>query len=423
MALSISMTRVQKVLERESQATNLRIMLIDQTGTVLADSGAGSQGARKVIDIDQATATENSSRPAILRDARRNRWVYAATNNGGIYYIVAAVALPRLPLITLVRNEVIAPILMSGAAALVISFILALVMANWISSPLQRMAAAAHRLTAGDVSMIRLEGPDEVKDLAQSLNQMTSQLHAGQQAQRDFVANVSHELKTPLTSIQGFSQAIVDGTANTPESLRDAAQVIFLESKRMYRLVMDLLTLTRLEGGTADLQFGLVDMAQLLTNITTKLAPQAAQAGVELSCIPVNIPMIEGDGDRLAQVFSNLVENALKNTPSGGRVTLQAKSNPTSLLVEVSDTGKGIRLEDQTRIFERFYQTDTARGGGSDHGVGLGLPIARQIVMAHRGKIWVESLPGMGSRFFVQLPHEQGEVSSTKPSKSKQAAG
>ncbi len=181
----------------------------------------------------------------------------------------------------------------------------------------------------------------------------------------------------------------------------------------MYRLVMDLLTLTRLEGGTADLQYGRVDLGLLLAATTAKLSPQAAQAGVELAYTGGNVPAIDADGDRLAQVFSNLIDNALKFTPPGGRVSVQVKDMGTHVQVEVADTGKGIAVDEQERIFERFYQTETSRGGGGDHGAGLGLPIARQIVIAHQGTLWVESRPGLGSRFFVQLPRERSTAKAT----------
>lgn len=405
-AMQANPGRLGLVLQRESQATKLRLLVVDLSGKVLGDSESGQQGAIATMDMERVSATENSSRPGIVRDASRVRWVYSAVNSDNGYYVVAATPLPRLPIITLVRNEVISPILISGAAALVISFLLALAMANWIASPLQRMASAAQHLATGESGEIPEAGPDEVKLLAQSLNEMNRQMHASQQAQRDFVANVSHELKTPLTSIQGFAQAMVEGAANSPESLRDSANVIYQESRRMYRLVLDLLTLARLEGGTADLQYAPVDLGQVLAGVTGKLQVQAAQAGVTLTWLAPTTGLLaaSGDGDRLAQVFTNLVENALKFTPQGGRVTVQAKALPDSLLVEVADTGKGVAVEDRERIFERFYQADKARSGGGERGVGLGLPIARQIVLAHHGKIWVESQPGLGSQFFVQLP-------------------
>ncbi len=151
-------------------------------------------------------------------------------------------------------------------------------------------------------------------------------VHASQQSQRDFVANVSHELKTPLTSVQGFAQAILDGTAETPEAQQQAAQVIYDEAGRMHRLVLDLLDLARLDGGTADLRRERVSLTVLLQAVIERLTPQSVQAGVSLVDQVPDLPDVIGDGDRLSQVFNNLVDNAIKHTPAGGEVALSAKS-------------------------------------------------------------------------------------------------
>jgi two-component system sensor histidine kinase ResE len=233
---------------------------------------------------------------------------------------------------------------------------------------------------------------------------MSARLHASQQSQRDFVANVSHELKTPLTSIQGFAQAILDGTASTPEEQQQAAQVVYDESGRMYRMVLDLLELARLDAGTVEFEVGEVDLGLLLQAVVERFAPQSSQAEVELVSAVEGLPPVTGDGDRLAQVFNNLVDNALKHTPPGGQVQLEGKMEGGQVLVSVKDNGPGIPEDELSRIFERFYQLDKSRRGGPTHGSGLGLAIANQIVHAHRGEISVRSIVGVGSEFIVRLP-------------------
>jgi two-component system phosphate regulon sensor histidine kinase PhoR len=166
--------------------------------------------------------------------------------------------------------------------------------------------------------------------------------------------------------------------------------------------------LTRLENGTADLLRRPFDLAPVLQNVLDKFGIQAQHAQITLQG-NIHPPLNTiGDGDRLAQVFTNLVDNALKFTPAGGQVILTASASANGITVCVSDTGPGISPNHQARIFERFYQVDRSRRGGSGRGVGLGLAIARQIVVAHGGKIWVESAPGKGSQFFVKLPAHQG---------------
>jgi two-component system sensor histidine kinase ResE len=237
---------------------------------------------------------------------------------------------------------------------------------------------------------------------------MITRIQSSQKSQREFVANVSHELKTPLTSVQGFAQAILDGTADSSESRQQAAQVIYDEASRMHRMVLDLLDLARLDGGTADITMAPVNISALLNTTSEKFTPQLQHAGVSITVsVAENLPLIIADGDRLAQVFVILVDNSLKFTPRGGLISLRASLVNEELLVSVLDTGVGIPEEAQMHIFERFYQADPARRGGEKHGAGLGLAIAHEIVMAHGGRISVRSRLGKGTSFDVFLPLTQ----------------
>jgi signal transduction histidine kinase len=240
-----------------------------------------------------------------------------------------------------------------------------------------------------------------------------------QQVQRDFLANVSHELKTPLTSIQGFAQAIQDGAAGDSASIRKSATIIYDEATRMNRMVGELLDLARIETGQIVMRREAVQLDQLLPNVIERLALRAQEGGVALSAdITAGLPAIVGDGDRLAQVFSNLIDNALKHTPSGGKVTVAARLISGSSAVKrgkplagveitVADTGAGIPPEDLSRIFERFYQVDKSRVKSRTGSLGLGLAIVREIVTAHGGTIHAESIVGLGTKFVVWLPVER----------------
>ena len=240
--------------------------------------------------------------------------------------------------------------------------------------------------------------------LGRAFNDMTRRVHASQAAQQDLVANVSHDLKTPLTSIQGFAQAIMDGTIDNPASLQQAAGVIYDESGRMYRMVAELLDLARLEAGVINIEQERIAIGDLLDRVITKFIPLASEADKHLEKDWSTLPEIIGDSDRLSQLFTNLVDNALKFTPRGGKVIVRSRPVGPWLEIAVEDSGPGISPGEQDRIFERFYQTDKSRSGGIERGSGLGLAISRQIVIAHKGEISVQNLPAGGSIFTVKLP-------------------
>jgi two-component system sensor histidine kinase ResE len=291
-----------------------------------------------------------------------------------------------------------------GGIALILALILAFVVARWVADPLQELIAASQHEPVTSAEPVSERGPREVRELTRAFNEMIVRVRDSQDSQRNFVANVSHELKTPLTSIQGFSQAIMDGTASSPEEQRQAAEVIFNESGRMHRMVLDLLDLARLDAGTMDLKMVPVDMRALLNNILEKFDLQAQKKGVSLIVdAHPGTPTLNADGDRLAQVFTNLVDNAIRHTPYGGQVTMQAQVTKNEMEVRVADTGVGMPADMLPFIYDRFYQADSSRSGGA-HGAGLGLAIVKEIVVAHNGRITVRSQEGFGTTFFVHLP-------------------
>jgi signal transduction histidine kinase len=288
----------------------------------------------------------------------------------------------------------------------VIGAAIALVIARWVArgmtQPLRDMAQAAHRMETGDYSQrVTTDSRDEVGQLAVAFNRMSSELESLERLRRDLVANVSHELKTPISALRAHLENLLDGVERPdPETL----QVMLAQSERLGRLVDQLLDLSRLESGDVPLERGNVELAPLVAEVLSEIEVARPERGVRLAdAVPKDIPPVFADRERVHQVLFNLLDNAVRFTPEGGRVTVSASRHNGSVDVAVADTGPGIAAEDLARVFERFYRVDESRSR-DDGGTGIGLAIARSVVEAHGGRIWAESEPGRGTTFTFELP-------------------
>jgi len=309
-------------------------------------------------------------------------------------------------------NALAPPLIQAAIVGIAFAVILAALISRTIAKPLQRVAYAAADVAKGDYGVhVPVSGPPEVRAVAESFNQMTAEVRTAHSSQRDFLANVSHDLKTPLTSIQGYSQAIVDGATHNPQ---EAAQIIFEEAGRLNRMVVELTDLVRLEAGRLSMKSEAIDMGQLAEAIVQRLQVVAERQGVRLESHTQPMPHIAGDGDRLAQVLTNLISNAIKFTPAGGKVQIIAQFKDGGVSLTVRDSGIGIPPEDLPRVFERFYQVDKARG--PQRGTGLGLAITQEIIEAHGGRISVHSQGhNKGTTFRIWLPSPQMSTIISRP--------
>ena len=398
---------LQTLLVNNTNQIRGRIVVLTNDGQVVADS-LNEEGANLPEFANAPILTEIGSLPNFYRDSDNQNWYYIIERINKDRLAFFAVNRPRLQIVTIFRDQYLGPLAQAGLLALLVAFVLSLVMSRWITAPLRRISREARQVADGRAHPIPLEGPEEVRQLAASFNDMTRQVQESQQSQKDFIANVSHELKTPLTSIQGFARAIQDGTAHSPEELAQAADVIGMETARMHRLVQDLLTLTKLDAGTIAFSFKTMDLNPLLDAARHKFIPRTDAASIQFDVRKSDRPaLVNGDPDRLMQLLDNLLDNALKFTPAGGKIILRSEVNGDMVWVHVIDTGEGIPEDEQSRIFERFYQVDKARSGGEIRGYGLGLAICQQIVQAHSGELSVTSRPGVGSHFVVKIPLQQ----------------
>lgn len=293
------------------------------------------------------------------------------------------------------------PLLAAAAGVAGVAILCTALLSHRVLLPIGRLTAAAQRLGRGDLSgRVPVEGNDELAELGRSFNQMADSLQRGEERQRRLVADVAHELRSPLANLRGYLEALKDGViAPDPELFASLHEEAVLQQ----RIVDDLQELALAEAGTLAYHRVGVDLAELLETCRTAHLALAEAAGVTLRVVAEPV-MVHADPDRLRQVVGNLITNALRATPVGGNVTLHAtRAGTTDALVRVVDDGSGIAPEALPHVFDRFWRADSARGRGTG-GSGLGLAITQQIVTDHRGTISVTSELGAGTTFSIALP-------------------
>ena len=290
-------------------------------------------------------------------------------------------------------------VIATSIVAVLVAVGVAGVLGAMLARPLRDIGGAARRIAEGDYeARIPRQGPEEIVSLSDSFNQMAAALEEQERMRREFIANAAHELRTPLTNLQGYLEGLRDGVIEpdraTFESLLD-------EAERLVRLSRSLDTLAAGDAGTPTQPIDL-DLAATIRMAVDLARPAIRAAGLELDVdLPDTLPA-RGDPDQLAQVVGNLLQNAVRYTPAGGRVSVKAERRPADVLVSVANSGEGIPAGDLPHVFERFYRVDKSRDRASG-GAGIGLAIVRQIVEAAGGAVGAESRDGI-TRFWFSLP-------------------
>lgn len=303
---------------------------------------------------------------------------------------------------------------LSATIAFIAALIISLILARLIGRPLETLTQAVRRMGAGDLGQrVPEEGSAETIELARSFNAMATNLATSQALRQQLVADVAHELRTPLANIRGYLEAIEDGVVSADEA---TLRTLREEAAQLNGLIDDLQELAQAEAGELRLNRAAITPAELIERAIEAARPRAAEEGIFLHGeAALELPAVAVDLQRIGQVLQNLLTNALRHTATGGRVTMSAAlapDNPQRMVaLSVTDTGSGIAPEDLPRIFERFYRADSSRARATG-GSGLGLTIARRLVEAHGGQIDVVSAVGEGSRFTITLPAAVAEASS-----------
>ena len=377
-------TDIQPFVEQLGEVYGQRVVLSDSSGTVVADSEKSFLGRPE----------DPRWRPSAMPLRRGTALV-------GTLYVnpeLAGLSVPVQGLVASVNRFLLIGGLLAVALALALTFWLS----RRISAPVHAMTKAVRRLGQGDFAQrVNVRGNDEVAELGRSFNSMAQGLEQAEQLRRNMGSDAAHELRTPLSNISGYLEAIKDGVAQ-PDS--ETIQSLHEEAVLMGKLVNDLQELTLADAGELILSRRPEDIADTIRKAISAMQPKIDLGGLSVHLnVPAGRLSCDIDSQRIGQVLRNLLANALTHTPDGGSITVSARESGNQVEVIVSDTGEGIPPGDLPHVFDRFYRVDRSRTRDTG-GSGLGLTIVKRLVEAHGGTIQVQSEPGKGSRFTFTLP-------------------
>lgn len=378
---------IQPFVEQMGDLHNRHIIVTDAEGIVVADSQGDLLGEQFQPDSPGKVISPPPGRITL----------------GELYVSPQSLTDPISPwhLQKPISQYIIWGCLIGGGVALAFTFILS----RRISTPIRTLTATASRLGQGDLSQrVHFKDKGEVGELAEAFNSMASELERAEQLRQNLVADAAHELRTPLSNLRGYLEAVRDGVVK-PDT--ETIQSLNEEVALLSRLVDELQELSLAEAGELKLACHPQDIAPVIDKVVKAVQTQSTAKGVSVSTeLPDRLPLVNIDSQRISQVLRNLIDNAVAHTAKGDSITVTAREQDKWVEVAVADTGEGIPAEDLPNIFERFYRVDKSRArttGGS----GLGLTIAKRLVEAHGGKIEVQSEVGKGSRFAFTLPKIQ----------------
>jgi len=393
-----SVSDLAQFVDGAAHAYGVRALMVDSNGHVFADSAGELEGAR--------IAFEGSAMSKVVvsgDSAAYVTWRPAEGSPGSGLVLLGTpdlplpapgfgeftFAQPRYSLLLAVSEDTLAsawlellPELgLAAAIATPVAILLAVLIARYITRPLEQLTAASHKMASGNFDVEVPAGRhDEIGRLAQAFSTMAARVGEAQGQMRALVANVSHDMKTPLTSVLGFSQALRDDTATEAETRRMAA-IIHEEAERLNARLNDLLYLAELESGQVVLREDDVEVREMMQKAVARIAPDVARRGIELSAELTGHAIIHTDGQKLERAIENLLDNARKFTPDGGRIAVRGPMADGALSIEIANTVEGLELDELPRLFDRFYRREPAGDGTQRRpaGSGLGLPIARDL--------------------------------------------
>lgn len=407
-------TGLQMLTETFAANIEADIFVTDVSGTCLA-------GAYESSGLTESFTVE----PWIMNSVLKNGEYRGNGTLSGVYkenYMIIGCAVERdgrvtgavfatasLAALNSYRVEILRMFLWAAIAAFAIAFFAAWGFSFRMVQPLRKMAAAARSFGEGDFSVrVDESSQDEIGELAVAFNAMATSLADSECANRSFIANVSHELKTPMTTISGFIDGILDGTI-PPDQEKKYLRIVSSETKRLSRLVRTILDLSRIDNGELHLRMRRFDLTNTMLNALLSFEQRIEEKNLQILGLEnAESLYVDGDPDMIHQVLYNLIENAVKFTPDGGYIALKMEKQPGKTYMAIRNSGPGIAPDEVEMVFDRFYKTDRSRNKDKT-GMGLGLYIVRTIIRQHGGEITASSIPGDYTEFSFFLPDKQEE--------------
>ena len=393
----------ENLIKTKSTDTNCRVMVVDASGFVVMDSSEAEIGktllnSTVIHALNNTAFTEKSDDDMVLTVA------VPVLDKEKKSVVGAVVMVPSLDGVFTPIEDLEGQISILILLIALISGLLSFITSSFITKPLKTLMKIVQKITNGQLDQqVEVVGNGEIAELGNAFNHMTKQLQRVEQSRQEFVSNVSHELKTPLSSIKVLTESLMFQEDVPVELYKEFFEDINSEVDRLNSIISDLLTLVRLDQREVPLNIVELNLGDLLQNILKRLAPLAKKKDINLIYESHREIHAEIDEVKFSLALTNLIENAIKYTPDGGNVNVILQGDLQDAIITVQDTGIGIAKDEQSKIFERFYRTDKTRNRETG-GTGLGLAITYKTIVMHNGSIVVESEEGKGSTFSVQIP-------------------
>lgn len=385
------------LLQRYNFLINAQVQIYDSSGKLIADTHERlNEKNRDYEDVGTALGGEigyfkgEADGEKILSIAQPVK--FDGTTYGAIRVITSMTQVDQV----LKQNSLM--LMLIGLLVILVAAFISLILANTITKPIGVMTAAAEQMASGQFSVrIAKTKDDEIGKLADTLNFMAEEVEKHEQLKNEFIASVSHELRTPLTSVKGW--AITLHSMSEDQVFREGLEIISNESERLSHMLGDLLDLSRLSAGKIEYKFERLEVESLIHQAVSQMVPRAARLGVKLTESIDGSGIVQGDVHRLKQVLLNILDNSLKFTSAGGKVTVSLQVSENEAVVSITDTGAGIPDEELSLVKEKFY-----KGKSKASGTGLGLAICQEIIEHHNGSLDLKSKAGTGTTVEIRLP-------------------